>query len=157
VPRLIARPTLFRGFHLDQYIAGVKHLLRNDPLAATHFHDFLSRNENVMDLSFEIERYDATPQALRDLALKSRIRMNNVPKLGHELCASSDSEVTEDPVQPPAQKRIHNAQVKTEEENRHNYDDSSANDFLTVGPGNLLHFTPDVGVKLLCVLRPTFN
>src|SRR5205823_6385001 len=115
--------------------------------AAAHFHDFFGRDENVVNLTLEIERNDAAAKAFRNFALKPRIRMNDVPKLRHELCASGgDPEMAEHPVQSHTQKLIDGAQVKTEEENRHNHDDSSANDFLAARPGNLFHFTPDIGV-----------
>ena len=44
----------------------------------------------------------------------------------------------------------------SEEEDRDDYNDRRSSDFLPTRPGNLLHFTPYVGVKLLCVIDPIF-
>ena len=84
--------------------------------------------------------------------------MNDVPELGHELCASGrHSEVAEYPAQSHTQELIHRPQIKAEEESRRNHDDSRSNDFLAVRPSDFFHLTPGVGVKLLRVLRPFFN
>ncbi len=64
-------PPFSVGFHLDENIAGIKHLLRNDPLAASHFHNLFGRNQNVVDLVLELESL-----ATRLLRLSATLRSN---------------------------------------------------------------------------------
>src|SRR5262245_54284268 len=110
-----------------------------------------------MDLVIEVERLDAASQALRYFALKSRVCVNDVPVPGHELCSSgSHSEVPEDPIQSACEEEIHKTEIEAEEEDRDNYNNRGSSDFLPARPGNLLHFTPHVGVKLLGVIDPIF-
>jgi len=83
--------------------------------------------------------------------------MNDVPALGHELCASGYSEIAEYAIQSHGQEVIDKTEIKAEKENCHDDHDGCAHDFLTPRPRNFLHFAPNIGVKLLCVLDPVFN
>src|SRR5436190_7345921 len=83
MPGLVARTTLIGRLHFDKYIPRIKHLLRNDSLTAAHLHNFLSRNQDVVNLILQVEGLYATSQALSDLTLKPGVRMNDVPVLGH--------------------------------------------------------------------------
>src|SRR2546427_435263 len=96
---------------------------------------------------FQIERLHAASQTLCDFALESRICMNDVPTLGHELCASGYSEIAEYPVQSHSQDVIHEAKIEAEKENSNDHYNGCAHNFLTAGPGDLLHLAPNIGVK----------
>src|SRR5215470_16428195 len=61
MPCLVARATLVCGLHLHEHVAGVKHFLRNDSLAASNFYNLFRRNEHIVDLIFEVERLHPTP------------------------------------------------------------------------------------------------
>src|SRR5262249_3929931 len=110
VPRLVARPALVRGFHLYEDVAGIEHFLRNNSFAASHFHNFFSRNEHIVDLIFEVEGLHPTPEALGDFAFESRVRMDDEPVLGHQLCSSrTDSEMAKHPTHSEPQELIDGA------------------------------------------------
>src|SRR5207247_7879578 len=135
----------------------IKHFLGSDAFAATHFDHFLGGNKNVVYLLIQVEGFHSALQAFSDFTFESRIRVYDVPTLGHELCASGYSEITEYPVQSHSKHVIHETQIKAEEENSHYHDYGRAHDFRTARPGDLLHLTPNIEVKLPCVLYPIFN
>src|SRR2546422_5717859 len=45
--RTVAGTALFRDFHFHENVARIKHFLRSDAFAATHFDHFLGGNKNV--------------------------------------------------------------------------------------------------------------
>jgi hypothetical protein len=71
MPGLVAGTTLFSSLHFNEDVTRIKHLLRNNSLAASDFHNFLGRNEDVVNLAFEVESLHSAPQAFRYLAFKS--------------------------------------------------------------------------------------
>ena len=80
MPRLVAGLALLISFHFDQDVAGIEHFLGNNSLPAANFHDFLGRNQHVMNLTVESERSNTTLQALGYFLLKSRVCVDDVPK-----------------------------------------------------------------------------
>src|SRR5262245_3962429 len=99
MPGFVTRPSLVRGLHFHEYIPGIKHLLRNDSFAGSNFHNFFRRNQYAVNLVLEIESLHAASEAFRNFSLKPRVGMNDVPILGHELCASGHSEIAQYSIQ----------------------------------------------------------
>src|ERR1700746_1088651 len=110
-----------------------------------------------MYFGFQVECFHPAPETFRNLALESRIGMNNVPTFGHELCASGYMEIPEYPVQSHRQEIIHKAQIQAKKEYGNDNHNRGTDDFLTAGPRDFFHLVPNVVIELLRVLRPVFN
>ena len=104
MPCFVARAAFFRGFHFHENVSRIKHFLDVTPLAASNFDDLFGRNQNVVNFVLEVECLNAAPQTLGNFAVESRIRVNDVPELGHEPTHPPAREVTQNPLQTP----IHN-------------------------------------------------
>ena len=77
--------------------------------------------------------------------------------LDTNLSSFGDAEVLEQPVQSDAQDLIDQAQINPEEKDGDDDNDRCSENLLAARPGDLLHFTSNVRVKLLGVLCPGFN
>ena len=74
--------------------------------------------------------------------------------LGASRC---DTKVLEDPIESPPQYGIDHEEVQAENGHCDHDNDRRSNNFLTVRPGNLSHFTARIDVELLRLRCPLFN
>src|SRR5437870_12986963 len=100
-----------------------------------------------MNFVIEVECLHPATQAFGNFALESRRRVNDVPVLGHELCASGSSEIGENAIQTQGQQIVDKSEVQSKEENGDNHDNRGTDDFLACRPGHFLHLTAHVVVK----------
>ena len=68
-----------------------------------------------------------------------------------------DTKVLEDPIESPPQYGIDHEEVQAENGHGDHDNHRRSNDFLTVRPGNLSHFTARIGVELPRLREPLFN
>ena len=69
--------------HLHQHIAREELALGIDLAAAAHLDDLLGRHDHVLEQMLELLLRHLLADVLRHLALEVRVRLNDVPALGH--------------------------------------------------------------------------
>ena len=72
-------PHVIVHVHFDQYVAGIEHALDRIFLAAADLSDRFSWNQHAANLFFQCKGAHARLQRFFDLALESRIRVDDVP------------------------------------------------------------------------------
>src|SRR5690606_8581040 len=75
--------SLICQIHLHQDVTREELALGVDLAAATHFHDLFGRDDHVFEQMIKLGLCDLFLDRVRNLALEVRVRLNNVPALGH--------------------------------------------------------------------------
>ena len=77
VPRMVIE------IHLHEHVTRIGHPLGNDFLAAPHLDHVFDRNHQAADFVLQAERSHTALEALLDLLLEARVRMDDVPLHRH--------------------------------------------------------------------------
>src|SRR5690606_20464054 len=76
-------PGLVVHFHLYEHVPREELALALAALALPHLDDLLGRHENLAEFGLEPVALDALLEGLRHLVLVVRVRVDDVPLLGH--------------------------------------------------------------------------